>query len=79
MDSFRFVKLCRDCCLLQTKRFTVTDAGTLCVCVCVAMSLLPLKYILLDLVFQKAKKSGNYGKKITYKEFRFVLSNIPYY
>lgn len=26
----------------------------------------------LDLLFQRSKKAGNYGKKITYEEFRTV-------
>lgn len=52
MDSFRFVKFCRDSQLLGGPGLlTTTDA---------------------DLIFQKSKKSGNYGKRISYEDFRMV-------
>lgn len=52
MDSFRFVRLCKDVGFIgPANHMSTTDA---------------------DLIFQKSKRAGNYGKRICYEDFRLV-------
>ena len=65
MDSSKFVKLCKDCGIIEEPRFKLSDAGGKA-----GLNSNLNNYYDLDLLFQRSKKAGNYGKKIFYEDFR---------
>ena len=70
MDSSKFVKFCKDSGIIDDRTFKMSDAGNV-------SALFFGRRVLngslcADLLFQRSKKAGNYGKKITYEEFRTV-------